>query len=153
MEIDYTGWKFSDDLHRLYESEGHHYMRYGIVTVPVERITGLSYSGVLRQEKLNALDKSVKKNGFDLQKHSPNDLNLTLYPNGEFSVGSGGNHRTYLVKKIGLETITASLDVLVLEDQLNDEEIKTLSRLGIFERDDYLRGIVDRLGIIPNINK
>ncbi|WP_410986074.1 ParB N-terminal domain-containing protein [Bacillus paranthracis] len=151
MEIDYTGWKFSNDLHRLYESEGHHYMGYGIVTVPVEKITGLSYSGVLRQEKLNALDKSVKENGFDLQKHSPNDLNLTLYPNGEFSVESGGNHRTYLAKKIGLETITASLNVLVLENQLNDAEIKTLNTLGHFEKNDYLREIVDRLGIIPKI--
>ncbi|MFE0341664.1 hypothetical protein P5618_015005 [Priestia megaterium] len=151
MEIDYTGWKFSDELHGLYENEGHHYVRYGIITVPVEKITGLSYRGVLRSEKLNSLAESVEKNGFDLKRHSPNDLNLTLYPNGEYAVGSGGNHRTYLAKKIGLQTITASLDILILENQLSNDEIEILNNLGIFERDDYLKKIVDRLGIIPKL--
>ena len=51
---------------------------------------------------------------------------LGLSANGIYSVTSGGNHRAILANKLELETIMASVDVLIPNSCLSKQEVKRL---------------------------
>ena len=57
-----------------------------------------------------------------MEKHSLQTLHLVRLPNGKFTVGSGGNHRTYLSKEIGLDRLIAFVSVLVPTKYLTEED-------------------------------
>lgn len=118
-------WKSSDLLYKRYGV----YELYdiGAMWVDTADIIGLSLppSSIKDDEDMRYLKESVNEKGWKNIHYRT--LHLIRLPNGKFTVGSGGNHRTYLSKEIGLERLIAFVSVLVPikylieEDQANME--------------------------------
>lgn len=116
----YFGWKYFDDM--VYELKDEYCIyHYGETLVPVCKITGLSHEEVLTANKMIPLEKSIQSNGYLLSKPF-RDLNLFLFPNGEYCVSYGGNHRVFLAKKHSISLIKARVDVVIPFKLLNNEE-------------------------------
>ncbi|WML56562.1 hypothetical protein [Neobacillus sp. PS2-9] len=147
MNIDYSGWRHLKEMMEGYEDE--YVCTSGIATVPVDKIVGLTYETGLRQERLDKIEKSIKANGYD-PKRFGNDIDLILFPNGEYCVQSNGNHRTYFAKKTGMKTVEANVDVIVPKSSLSQNQINSIESLGDFwKRSDKLIEIAKELGLIP----
>lgn len=146
IEIDYSGWKFYDDIVREYGD--YYYYDYGVNTVYVDDIIGLSYEGVLSQEKLDRLSKSIKENGYYFKRYQ--DLHLVLMPNGFYSVCSGGNHRPYLAKKLGIKKIKCAMEILIPKNILTEEQIKKCEDIDPVNTDHpYFRQLCEEYNLLP----
>jgi len=146
IKIDYTGWNFYRDIVQQY---GDYYLyNYGDKTVYVEDIVGLSYEGVLSQEKLDRLDKSIKENGYKFKLYQ--DLHLVLMPNSQYSVSSGGNHRPYLAKKLGIKKIKGMVEILIPKRILTEEQIRKCEEINpIYTDHSYLRQLCEVNNLLP----
>ncbi|KQU19849.1 hypothetical protein CN395_02280 [Priestia megaterium] len=149
--IEYTGWKFYDDYTEIY---GRNYLTHhvGSMLVPVSRIKGLTHENVLSEEKLSRLLKSIETHGYVTTGSSHMDINLTLFPNGEFCVGNGGNHRPYLAKKLGITIIRAIVDVCIPLDLLTDEQILHFESLDPYDlpNNPELKDVAYALELMPS---
>ncbi len=91
IEINYTGWKFYDEMLREFCVDDDYYIyQYGELMVPTSSITGLSFPDVLSQRKLFRLYHSILEYRYRYKKKNHLDLHLLLFPNGEYSAASGG---------------------------------------------------------------
>ncbi|AMV11553.1 hypothetical protein [Parageobacillus sp. G301] len=148
MKIDYTGWNFFEELIKPYNNQ-YFYYNYGICLVEVKDIIGLSYKGVLDQEKLLRLHESIKKNGYQFRNYS--DLHLVRFPNGKYSVCMGGNHRPYLAKKLGIRHIKANVDILIPKEMLSEEQLQICNDIEIDDLSNpKLKQICKELRLLPN---
>ncbi|MBM7572665.1 hypothetical protein [Aquibacillus albus] len=111
------GWKYFNDLVEPYGECL--YLDYGVTKINPKNIIGLSYSGVVSEEKLVRLVELVNASGWN--DNSPQDLHLLLLPNGYFTVSTGGNHRTILSNKMGLDWIKANVEVLIPYERVSPE--------------------------------
>lgn len=146
IKIDYNGWGFYRDIVKKY---GDYYLYYyGDHIVYVDDIIGLSYKGVLSQEKLDILYKSIKENGYYFKLYS--DLHLVLMPNGKYSVSSGGNHRPYLAKKLGIKKIMCISEILIPKSLLTDEQISKCEEIDpVNTEHPYLQQLCAEYDLLP----
>lgn len=146
IKIDYTGWKFYREIVQDY---GEYYLYYyGDHTVYVDDIVGLSYKGVLSQEKLDRLYHSIKENGYYFKLYR--DLHLVLMPNGQYSVSSGGNHRPYLAKKLGIKKIKCVSEILIPKNLLNKEQMRKCEEVNPVNTDHpYFRQLCEEYDLLP----
>lgn len=147
VDIDYNGWQFYDDLVKGY---GEYYLyHYGDHTVYVEDIVGLSYEGVLSQEKIERLYESIKKDGYYFERYA--DLHLVLLPNKKYSVCTGGNHRPYIAKKFGMKKIKCNAEILIPKNYLSEEEIAICEEIDPVNSDhDYFRMLCEAYDLMPS---
>ena len=146
IKIDYTGWRFYPDIVKEYEN--YYFYDYGEHTVYVSDIIGLSYEGVLSQEKLNRLYESIKVNGYYFKRYS--DLHLVLMPDGKYSVCSGGNHRPYLAKKLGIKKIKCVIEILIPKNILTKKQIKKCEEIDPIHTDHpYFRQLCEEYNLLP----
>lgn len=141
LRIDYTGWQFFADLAKRYNGN---YYKYdlGGYEVSVRNIIGLSYEGVLKEEKLKRLYQSIKKNGYIYDDFSYKDLNIVRFPDGMYSVCEGGNHRPYLAKQLGIEEIKAYVSILIPKELLTEEQIELCESI---ETGDFTNPILEQI--------
>jgi hypothetical protein len=129
-------WKHIDDLltdgSNVYQS-----CELGIVELNPQKIVALSLSEqeVLNSGKLERLRESITKVGW--VDYSPGDLHLILFPNGYYSVCSGGNHRTYLANKLGIPKIKASVTLIIPNELINKEIINKIERIRAENRKNF----------------
>ncbi|WP_060678764.1 hypothetical protein [Virgibacillus halodenitrificans] len=113
-------WKKSEQLYKQYGV----YELYdiGAMWVDTADIIGLSLrpKDIKDDEDMRYLKKSVKERGWENTHRMT--LHLVRLPNGKFTVGSGGNHRTYLSREIGFERLKALVSVLIPTKYLMDED-------------------------------
>lgn len=96
----------------------------------------LSEQKILDSGKLEYLKERVQQNGW--QPIHVSDFELILFPNQKYSVGNGGNHRAYLSKLLGIESVLAHIEILIPERKISEytkskieqyeEEIKLFSK-------------------------
>lgn len=149
MNIDYSGWQFYADLVQLYHDD---YYKYDIgrCAVDVDDIVGLSNGGVLREEKLQALYKSISREGYKYEGNSYMDLNLVSFPDGTYSVCEGGNHRPYVAKQLGIDEILAYVSVLIPKEMLTATQIELCESIEIGDfRNPILEKICRDLQLLP----
>lgn len=151
MKIEYTGWRFYDNYTEIY---GRNYLIHhaGSMLVPVSRIKGLTHDNVLSVEKLNRLLKSIENHGYVTTSSPHMDINLTLFPNGDFCVSNGGNHRPYLAKKLGITIIRAVVDVCIPLNLLTDEQIQYFESIGSYDlpNSPELKDVAYALELMPS---
>jgi hypothetical protein len=131
VKIDYTGWKFYRDIIGKYcgdDGESNYYLYdYDCRLVHSDEIVGLSFPNVLRQEKLNRLYRSIKRNGYYFDRYQ--DLHLVYTPDKIYTVASGGNHRPYLARMLNIKRIKAFVEILIPKDMLTQEELNECERI------------------------
>lgn len=147
MKIDYSGWKNLDQMMKGYEDE--YTCMSGKATIPVNKIVGLTWKDGLIQERLDKIKNSIKEHGYDPARFG-DDIDLILFPNGEYCVQSNGNHRTYFASKSGMKTLSANVDVIVPKKLLSNSQIKSIEEIEDFwERNDRILSIAKQLGLTP----
>lgn len=85
----------------------------GRVCVSPNKIIGLTFPvGEIRHDsKMESLRQSVSSHGWNDK--CPGDLHLYLLPDGNYTVATGGNHRSYLSNELNIDLIEAVVSVLI----------------------------------------
>ena len=156
VEINYDGWKFYNEMMAKYGEygENHFIYDYGYEMVNVDAIKGLSYPGVLRQEKLDRLYHSVKRKGYLFTRCR--DLHLYCLPDRTYTVCTGGNHRPYLAKHLNIKKIRASIEIVIPTELLTNKEVKACkkileaSEVGVDTTHPYFLELCERYNLIPS---
>jgi hypothetical protein len=118
-------WHEYDELMGSLEETGYHIYDEGVLSVKTADIIGLSLwppEDLFNDSKMKMLKHSVETNGW--HDPLPYDLNLTLMPNGKYTVCEGGNHRALLSSVLGIESIKAYVSVAVPFHVMTDTAIK-----------------------------
>lgn len=155
IKIDYTGWEFYQDLIRAYGNQMEDYYLYfhGCPYVYSDEIIGLSYEGVLSQEKLDRLYHSIMQQGYQYERYQ--DLHLVYLPNKKYTVATGGNHRPYLAKLLGIKRIIGLVDILIPKSILTEDEIEECESileeegLDLHTSDPYFHELCKKYGLLP----
>ena len=150
-------WVNYEDFIKYYVDENEEYRSVyaGFRKVYPKNIVGLSLwspEDVMKDKKMKWIEERVKDQGWD--DNEGRTICLGLSANGIYSVISGGNHRAILANKLELETIMASVDVLVPNSCLSKQEVKEVRELeeGIDEirkEEARIRLKYDRAKITP----
>jgi len=131
IKIDYTGWKFFRDVVGKYggwgQEDNYYLYEHGCKMVVVDEIVGLSFPNVLSQQKLDRLYHSIKKHGYYIDRYQ--DLHLVYTPDKVYTVSSGGNHRPYLAKHLGIKRIKAYVEILIPKTMLTNKERNECDRI------------------------
>lgn len=150
-------WVNYEDFIKYYVDENEEYRSVyaGFRKVYPKNIVGLSLwspEDVMKDKKMKWIEECVKDQGWD--DNEGRTICLGLSANGIYSVTSGGNHRAILANKLELETIMASVDVLIPNSCLSKQEVKEVRELeeGIDEirkEEARIRLKYDRAKITP----
>ncbi|MCU7202462.1 hypothetical protein [Turicibacter sanguinis] len=150
-------WVNYEDFIKYYVDENEEYRSVyaGFRKVYPKNIVGLSLwspEDVMKDKKMKWIEERVKDQGWD--DNEGRTICLGLSANGIYSVTSGGNHRAILANKLELETIMASVDVLIPNSCLSKQEVKEVRELeeGIDEirkEEARIRLKYDRAKITP----
>ena len=155
IKIDYTGWGFHLDMIKKYakNDDDYYLYEYKCNYAYTDEIVGLSYRGVLRQEKLDRLYDSIKEHGYYYDRYQ--DLHLVYLPDKTYTVSSGGNHRPYLAKMMGIKKVMAYIEILIPKNILTDQEIKRCEEIIEEEGFDlnysnpYFYGLCEKYDLLP----
>ena len=125
-------WVNYEDFIKYYVDENEEYRSVyaGFRKVYPKNIVGLSLwspEDVMKDKKMKWIEERVKDQGWD--DNEGRTICLGLSANGIYSVTSGGNHRAILANKLELETIMASVDVLIPNSCLSKQEVKEVREL------------------------
>lgn len=124
VKIDYTGWEYYRDLVSPYGEamEDYYLYSYEYQYVYSDEIIGLTHGTVLSQEKLDDLYDSIMQQGYFYERYE--DLHLVYLPNKRYTVCTGGNHRPYLAKLLGIKKIMAYVEILIPKSIITEAEIE-----------------------------
>lgn len=125
-------WVDYEDFIKCYVDENGEYRSVyaGFRKVYPKNIVGLSLwspEDVMNDKKMKWIEERVKEQGWD--DNEGRTICLGLSTNGIYSVTSGGNHRAILANKLELETIMATVDVLIPNSCLSNQEVKEVRKL------------------------
>ncbi|MGE5705056.1 MAG: hypothetical protein ACM32O_21210 [Clostridia bacterium] len=113
-------WKNSEEVIESFKkttTKGCETIECGVLEIDPRKIIALDldYNDIKDDYKMKELKESVKKNGWTNQ--NPQTLCLLEFPNGEYVVNGGGNHRAVLSNELGLKGIQATvMRVIYLPD-------------------------------------
>jgi hypothetical protein len=126
--VESNEWLHIDDVLSPF-GDSYRILHAGVSSVNPSDIVALSISvnDVLSSGKLPILAEKIKEKGW--QDISPRTLHLVKLPNSKYTVESGGNHRAYYSRKLGLKLIKADVDVLIPNDLISPEFMTTIQKL------------------------